>query len=65
MFKLNSNIKNLKEENEILKSKVAEKEEICATLNEKLATAIKSAKKYEEVQNQLYLAELKIKVICF
>lgn len=62
VFKFHEEIRNLKNENEKFQLMVAEKETVLANMNLKLSSALDNSKKYEEVQNQLYIAQLKIKV---
>ncbi|KAK6632605.1 hypothetical protein RUM43_013373 [Polyplax serrata] len=61
VFKFHEEIRNLKNENEKFQLMVAEKETVLANMNVKLSSALDNSKKYEEVQNQLYIAQLKIK----
>ncbi|EEB15829.1 mitotic spindle assembly checkpoint protein MAD1, putative [Pediculus humanus corporis] len=64
-LKYHEEINNLKSENEKLKIDNDEKNELCSSLNARLVTASEKAKKLEDAQSQLQLAQLKIKALEF
>lgn len=61
MRQLQSEVKELREENERYKLSVEENEELKISLEARLAVALQDAKDAEELQQELQLAKLKIK----
>lgn len=61
MRQLQSEVKELREENERYKLSVEENEELKISLEARLAVALQDAKDAEELQQELQLAQLKIK----
>lgn len=61
--KFNTEIKDLKEENEKVKLNLAEKEELYSSIEARLAVVVKDSKELEATKNELQQAYFKIKVI--
>lgn len=64
MRPLQSEVKELREENERYKLSIEENEELKISLEARLAVALQDAKDAEELQQELQLCQMKIKVSC-